>query len=68
MSFVVALQDIPEIWEISYDDKAAPIYLGLVHDYALGDGIAIPGKLNPRRGLDSSFAVMRIPAMPGSIR
>jgi mono/diheme cytochrome c family protein/DNA-binding beta-propeller fold protein YncE len=48
-SFVVALKDIPEIWEISYDDKAAPIYPGLVHDYKLGEGISIPGKLNPRR-------------------
>ena len=35
-SFIAALKDIPEIWEISYDDKAAPIYDGLVHDYKLG--------------------------------
>ncbi len=48
-SFVAALKDIPEIWEISYDDNAAPIYDGLVHDYKLGEGIALPGKLNPRR-------------------
>ena len=25
-SFVAALKDVPEIWEISYDDQAAPIY------------------------------------------
>ena len=48
-SFVVALKDAPELWEISYDDKAAPIYGGLVHDYKMGEGIALPGKLNPRR-------------------
>jgi len=48
-SFVAALKDIPEIWEISYDDQAEPIYEGLVHDYKLKEGIAIPGKLNPRR-------------------
>jgi DNA-binding beta-propeller fold protein YncE len=48
-SFVAALKDIPEIWEISYDDHAAPVYEGLVHDYKLGEGIALPGKFNPRR-------------------
>ncbi len=48
-SFVAALKDIPEIWEISYDDRAEPIYDGLVHDYKLKEGIAVPGKLNPRR-------------------
>lgn len=48
-SFVVALKDIPEIWEIAYDDGAEPIFAGLVHDYQLREGIAIPGKLNPRR-------------------
>lgn len=48
-SFVVALKDIPEVWEVSYDDHAAPIYEGLVHDYHLGEGIAMEGKLNPRR-------------------
>ena len=30
-SFVVALKDIPELWEISYDPKAEPIHDGLVH-------------------------------------
>lgn len=48
-SFVVALKDVPELWEVSYDDAAPPIHPGLVHDYKLGEGIAIPGKLNPRR-------------------
>jgi mono/diheme cytochrome c family protein len=48
-SFVVALKDVPEIWEISYDPGAAPIYDGLVHDYAQGEAIGLPGFLNPRR-------------------
>lgn len=48
-SFVVALKDIPELWEISYDPKAAPIFDGLVHDYQMGEGIAKPGFLGVRR-------------------
>ena len=48
-SFVVALKDIPEIWEISYDPKAEPIHDGLVHDYKMGEAIAKPGYLGVRR-------------------
>lgn len=48
-SFVVALKDIPELWEIAYDPKAAPIYDGLVHDYKMGEAIAKPGFLGVRR-------------------
>ena len=48
-SFVVALKDIPELWEVSYDPKAEPIYNGYVHDYKMKEGIGIPGYLNPRR-------------------
>ena len=48
-SFIVALKDVPELWEVSYDEAAPPIYPGLVHDYKMGEAIAIPGKLNPRR-------------------
>ncbi|MGB7541288.1 MAG: cytochrome D1 domain-containing protein, partial [Burkholderiales bacterium] len=48
-SFVVALKDVPELWEISYDDHAAPIHPGLVHDFRMGEALAIPGKFNPRR-------------------
>ena len=48
-SFVVALKDVAEVWEVSYSDHAEPIYDGMVHDYQLGEGIAIEGKLNPRR-------------------
>ncbi len=48
-SFIVALKDVSEVWEVSYDDNADPIYEGMVHDYQLGEGIAIEGKLNARR-------------------
>ena len=48
-SFVVALTDIAELWEISYDPKAEPIHDGLVHDYKMGEAIAKPGYLGVRR-------------------
>lgn len=48
-AFVVAMQDMAELWEVSYDAQAAPIYEGYVHDYRMREGIAKPGYLNPRR-------------------
>ena len=48
-SFVVALKDIPELWEISYNPQAEPIHDGLVHDYKMGEAIAKPGFLGVRR-------------------
>ncbi len=48
-SFVAALKDIPELWEISYDPNAEPIAHGLVHDYRLKEGEFVPGFLNARR-------------------
>ncbi len=48
-SFIVALKDVPELWEISYDDNAPPIFPGLVHDYKMAESVALPGKFNPRR-------------------
>jgi cytochrome c553 len=48
-SFVVALKDIPQLWEISYDPKAEPIFDGLVHDYKMGEGLARPGTFGVRR-------------------
>ncbi|MEX0637631.1 MAG: cytochrome D1 domain-containing protein, partial [Burkholderiales bacterium] len=48
-SFVAALKDVPELWEISYDPKAEPVAAGLVHDYRLKEGAFVPGFLNPRR-------------------
>lgn len=48
-SFVAALRDAPEIWEISYDPKAEPIAAGMVHDYRHKEGEFVAGFLNPRR-------------------
>ncbi len=50
-SFVAALKDIPEVWEVSYDENAPPIYGGLVHDYRMGEAVVTKGYLNPRRTL-----------------
>ncbi len=50
-SFVVAMKDIAELWEISYDPKAEPIYDGLVHDYRMGEALARPGTFGVRRTL-----------------
>ena len=48
-AFVAAMKDIPEIWEISYDPNAEPVFDGLVHDYKLGEGLQQTGFLTPRR-------------------
>jgi mono/diheme cytochrome c family protein/DNA-binding beta-propeller fold protein YncE len=48
-SFVVALKDIPELWEIPYDPKAPPVYEGLVHDYRMAEGLAEKGPFPVRR-------------------
>ncbi len=50
-SFVVAMKDIPEVWEVSYDPKVEPIHDGYVHDYKMGEAIAKPGYLGVRRTL-----------------
>jgi len=48
-SFVAALKDVAELWEISYDPQAEAIPAGLVHDFRLKEGAFVPGFLNPRR-------------------
>ncbi|HEY0857813.1 MAG TPA: cytochrome D1 domain-containing protein [Albitalea sp.] len=48
-SFIVALKDLPELWEISYDPKAEPIHDGYVHDYKMGESLPTPGYLGVRR-------------------
>ncbi len=50
-SFVVALKDVAELWEISYDPAAPPVYRGLVHDFRSGEAIAEPGQFAVRRTL-----------------
>ena len=48
-SFVAALQDLPELWEISYNPQAEDFYAGLVHDFRMGEGVPTRGFQNPRR-------------------
>ena len=48
-SFIGALQDIAELWEISYDPTTEDFYDGLVHDYRMGEGLPVRGFLNPKR-------------------
>ena len=48
-SFIAALKDIPEVWEIPYGDKAEPVYAGLVHDYRMGEALAEKGPFPVRR-------------------
>ena len=50
-SFVIAMKDIAELWEISYDPTAEPIYDGLVHDYRQREAIPRPGFLGVKRTL-----------------
>jgi len=40
-SFIVAMKDIKEIWELSYDPEAAPIYGNFVHNYRQGQVEAV---------------------------
>lgn len=48
-SFIAALKDVPEVWEISYDPRAEDIPNGMIHDFRYREGAFIPGYLNPRR-------------------
>jgi mono/diheme cytochrome c family protein/WD40 repeat protein len=48
-SFVAALKDVPEVWEISYNPKADDVPVGMIHDFQYKEGAFIPGFLNPRR-------------------
>jgi mono/diheme cytochrome c family protein/DNA-binding beta-propeller fold protein YncE len=50
-SFVAALKDVKEAWEISYDPKAPEIPAGMIHDFQYREGAFIPGFLNPRRSI-----------------
>ena len=53
-SFIAALKDVSEIWEIATDPNAAPVYAGMVHSYEKG---MVEG-LVESSGL---FALRRIP-------
>ena len=42
-SFIVALKDLPEVWEISYSDNPEPVFRGMVHDYQYMEGLVEKG-------------------------
>ncbi len=48
-SFIAALKDVKEVWEIPYGDDAEPVYEGLVHDYRYGEAVAAKGLFPVRR-------------------
>ena len=41
-SFIAALKDVPEVWEISTDSNAPAVYSGMVHSYEKGMVEALP--------------------------
>jgi len=48
-SFIAALKDLTEVWEIPYTEDHEPVYPGLVHDYRYQEAIAMPGPFPVRR-------------------
>ena len=48
-SFVVALKDVKEVWEVSYNPLAPDIPDGMIHDFKYREGTFLPGFLNPQR-------------------
>jgi len=52
-SFIAALKDVPEIWEVATDPNAPPVYAGFVHSHEKGMIEALPSA----QGL---FALRRI--------
>ena len=70
-SAIVALQGLAELWEISVDPAAEPIFDGWVHDYRMGEGLARPGYLGIRRTrlarpLVAVFFDARVPWLVGA--
>ncbi len=54
-SFVAALKDVPEVWELSYDANAEPVAEGLVHDFQYKEGAFKPAMFTPRRTLLADY-------------
>jgi len=46
-SFIAAFKDIKQIWEMSYDPEAKPIYEGYVHSYREGQEEAVVSEPQP---------------------
>jgi DNA-binding beta-propeller fold protein YncE len=43
-SFIVALKDLKEVWEINYSDNPPKVFRGFVHDYHMAEGLAEQGR------------------------
>ncbi|MFU8779029.1 MAG: cytochrome D1 domain-containing protein, partial [Roseovarius sp.] len=62
-SFVLALKDVPEIWEVATDPEAEPVYEGFVHSHEKGMIEALPSsqglfarrRIEVREPLDDFF-------------
>lgn len=48
-SVIATFPAFDEVWELSLDPEAPPVYDGLVHDWRLGEAIPKPGFFTPRR-------------------
>ena len=48
-SFIIALKDIPEIWEMFYSDHPPKVFNGAVHDYHMAEGLAEKGPFPIKR-------------------
>lgn len=48
-SFVAVLEDVPEVWEVSYNPTADDVPIGVIHDFLYKEGAFIAGFLNPHR-------------------
>ncbi len=48
-SFIIALKDFKEVWEINYTDTPPRVFRGHVHDYKMGEGISEQGLFPVRR-------------------
>jgi hypothetical protein len=75
-SFIVALKDVPELWEISYAKDPPALFTGFVHSYEEGMVEALPQSTGPfpiRRlelthPLDDFFFTPEYDALVGSSR
>ncbi len=48
-SFIIALKDIPEIWELFYSDHPPRVFNGAVHDFHMAEGLAEKGMFPIKR-------------------
>ena len=47
-SFIVALKDLRQVWEINYSDNPPSVFRGMVHDYKMDEGLAEQGRFPVR--------------------